>query len=473
MRGREGSVRAAGGVVLAAAAVVWLGGLPAARADGAPAAVMANGPYLTELSEASVDVRFELSTPSAASIELRDDGTPDGRARAFADATATTMHVVAATGLSPAKGYAYTVRVRGKVVGEGHFTTLPAPGTSPAPVRFVVYGDDRSDADAHAAVVHAIAASPSDFLVNTGDLVADGGLAEDWRSFFRIEAPLLRDRALFVSIGNHELYDDRAGANFARYFGFARPGEVARTYGTVRAGGTRFFFLNAMHDWSGGEEREWLERELARADAEPGLLWRIAVTHHGPWSAGPHGPNTALLAAHVPELLAAHHVDLLVSGHDHIYERGVGEGMKYLVSGGGGAPLYPIKPTPTTRKAEAVYHFVEVSAGADAVRIVARRVDGSVIDQCGFRKGTDWDCDPPPAARPAAGVDAGSIKAEVVPPRPPQTASAIAQRGCSTAAGSPGHAGGAWSVGLGVTLAALWRRRGMGRLKRLCVRVGS
>ena len=125
--------------------------------------------------------------------------------------------------------------------------------------------------DPHAAVVKALAAAPSDFLVNTGDLVEDGGRAFDWQTFFDIEAPLLRDRALFVSIGNHELHDDRAGANFAKYFGFAAAGEAPRPYGTARVGSTRLFFLNAMHDWSAGEEREWLEQELTRADAEAAL----------------------------------------------------------------------------------------------------------------------------------------------------------------------------------------------------------
>ena len=458
------------GGALAIAAAVWLAGMRAARADSAPVGVLSKGPYLTELSEAAVDVRFELSAPSAASVEVRADGPADARPRTFEDPAATVMHVVAATGLSPSKGYAYTVRVRGKAAGQGHFTTLPAPGATPAPVHFLVYGDDRSDAAAHAAVVKAIVASPSDFLVNTGDLVADGGRAEDWQTFFDIEAPLLRDRALFVSIGNHELYDDRAGSNFARFFGFARPGETPHPYGTVRVGCTRLFFLNAMHDWSSGEEREWLERELARADAEQGLLWRIAVTHQGPWSSGPHGPNAALLAGHVPELLAAHRVDLVVSGHDHIYERGVGDGMKYIVSGGGGAPLYPIKPTTSTRKAEPAYHFVDVSAGVDAVRIVARRIDGSVMDQCGFRKGGDWDCDPPPAARPLAGVDAGPVKAEAIPPPATKAAAAVVQPGCSLAVGPRERAGEAWWVGLGAMLAAAWRRRST---RRLCVRVGS
>jgi tRNA (guanine-N7-)-methyltransferase len=435
----------------AALAAAWLAWAAPARADAAPTGVLSKGPYLTELSESGANVRFELAAPSAATVEVHGDGPVEARQRSFADPTTAAMHVIGANGLAASTRYAYAVRVRGKVAAEGHFTTLPAPGTSPVPVHFLVYGDDRSDPAAHAAVVKWLVATPSDFLVNTGDLVADGGRALDWQAFFDIEGALLRDRALFVSIGNHELHDDAAGSNFARYFGFIEPGPVPRPYGTARVGSTRLFFLNSKDDWSGGEEREWLERELARADAEPGLMWRIAVVHQGPWSSGPHGPSPSLVAGHVPALLAAHHIDLIFSGHDHIYERGVGEGMKYVVSGGGGAPLYPIKLVATARKAEAAYHFVDVSLGADALRIVARRVDGSIIDQCGFHKGADWDCDPPPAPRPTA------PKAQAVAPTPP--ASPVAQRGCVIGVGLRDGAAGSWAAALGLALAALRRRR--------------
>src|SRR5208283_1336658 len=106
--------------------------------------------------------------------------------------------------------YSYMIRVDGKIVGQGRFSTATKQASG-ARLKFLVYGDDRTDATAHAAVVRALAATPSDFLVNTGDMVEDGGRGADWQSFFDVEAPLLRDRPIFVAIGNHELYDDRAG----------------------------------------------------------------------------------------------------------------------------------------------------------------------------------------------------------------------------------------------------------------------
>ncbi len=361
------------------------------------------GPYLTGLSDSSIDVRLELDQASPVTLAVVREGDAGRPPTVFSSRDSAGMQFVRATGLDASTRYAYTVRARGAVLGDGHFTTGPGRGSS-SPMAFLVYGDDRSDSIAHAVVVRAMAQVPCDFLVNTGDMVEDGSSAGDWQSFFDVEAPLLRDHPIFVAIGNHELYGDQAGASFARYFGFLDGAGTPHLYGTTRLGLVRFFFLNATHDWESGEERDWLVRELSRADTEEGLAWRIAVTHDGPWSSGPHGGNARLNAAHIPELLAAHKVDLVLSGHDHIYVRGSAGDVKYIVSGGGGAPLYPIRPDDrTARKAEATYHFVLVTATADTLRILAQRPDGTVLDHCGFQKGQPWDCDPAPTSRPGPG----------------------------------------------------------------------
>lgn len=418
-------------------------------AAAAPPTKLLKGPYLSGLSDTGADVRFELDAAGPATVEVTLPAPDAGAPRRFADATVTANHLVHLTGLEPGKSYGYGVLLGAQVVGRGTVTTAPDPASS-APLRFLVYGDSRSDPTTHEGIIRAMEAIPSDFLVNTGDIVAEGGSAADWQSFFSIEAPLLRDRPLFLCIGNHELYEDEAGGNFARYFGFVDPSGTLRPYGTIRIGNTRFFFLNGMHDWSSGEERTWLERELARADGEAGLVWRMAVIHHSPWSSGPHGPNSKLASAHVPELLSAHKVDLLFSGHDHIYERGEGAGsLKYVISGGGGAPLYPIaRRMAETRRSEAAYHFVEVTVTPTEVRTIAHRLDGSILEKCGFRKGAPWDCDSIPLA---------SATSQPSPaPAPPATSSR-----CSVTV--PGaQRGRGWGLGLvlvGGVLAAVRRRR--------------
>jgi hypothetical protein len=362
------------------------------RTAGAADAV-AKGPYVTGLSDSSATLRFELGAARPARVEVTAV-TGTAKARVFESPEPAAMHVVEATGLEPSTEYRYVVRAGAAELGSALFTTAPKPGAE-ARVTFTVYGDTRTDPVAHEAVIRGMRQVPSDFLVNTGDLVERGGRAQDWQTFFDIERPLLQERPVFVAVGNHELYDDAAGANYGRYFGIAAPTEDARPllYGTVRLGNVRLFFLNAMDEFVWGDERHWFERELGKAASEPGVVWRVVVLHHGPWSHGPHGPNTRLIEAGVPELLERGGVDLVVSGHDHVYERGASGAIKYVVSGGGGAPLgRDPEGGSTTERIEASYHFVLFRAGPAALQMTAQRADGSVIESCELAKGRAWDC---------------------------------------------------------------------------------
>ncbi len=499
-------------LAVATALACGAGALPSSASAGAPSSPppppppaaptkLLKGPYVTAFTDTTADLRFELDAPGPAAVELPSADGADAYAvadahaadahvadahaadahavpaapRRIADDTITANHLIHLTGLPPGKTIAYAVRLGAQVVGRGSFPTA-APPDAGAPVHFVVWGDNRTDPTTHEAVARAVAMTSASFLVNTGDIVEDGGSAADWQTFFSVEASVLREKPLLLCIGNHELYNDAAGANFARYFGFPDPASAAgagggsgamKPYGTARVGPVRFFFLNGMHDWDGGEERAWLERELTRADAEPGLVWRMAVVHHSPWSSGPHGANARLVKAHVPELLSAHKVDLLFAGHDHIYERGDASGLKYVISGGGGAPLYRItQPGSTTRKAEAAYHYVEITATQDEVRSVAHRLDGTLLESCGFRHGQGWDCDVPmPApAGPAAGAapaptstpgSGGGSRCSTVTPG--ASASASEASGLLGARGGAGRAAGAGAA-LGVLMLGMARR---------------
>lgn len=407
-------------------------GLATESAQARAATPFSKGPYLQSLGGSGVTVKVELDAPGPASLEIYAAG--EGRRVAEAKSPdAKDFHVLRAEGLLPGTSYDYRV-LRGDMKSElGRFTTAPS---GDAPFRFLVYGDSRSDPAAHAAIVRGLLAAPGDFLINTGDMVLAGKDPSDWKTFFAIEAPLLRDRCVFACVGNHELSrGDPAGeVAFLRYFsGADEHGERTRLYGSFRWSNTRFFLLNAMDTWTGAE-RDWLRDELDRAAYEPGLVHRIAVLHHGPFSSGPHGGNAALTRAGVVTLLAKGRIDLVLAGHDHVYERGDGEGLKYIVSGGAGAPLYEHKHSaPQTIAFESVHHFIEAAIDGPSVTIVARRVDGSVIESCGFRGSAPWTCDaaPTPPASVATSAPKGS------PAQPTKRACGCSVPGDRSAAPAP------------------------------------
>jgi hypothetical protein len=394
-------------------------------AGAAPLSPFQKGPYLQDLGPSSVTIRAELSTSAPAVVELREARDPraasDAGADAGADASsrasntspgkgsakpivvrdglASAFHSIKVDGLTPRTHYTYEIQAAG-ASQKGELVTAPTLD-SKEPFSFLIYGDNRSDEVSHAAVMRAISRTPTDFLVHTGDFVEDGSNAADWQTFFDVEAALLRERCVFACVGNHELIGGGA-ASYLRYFGptwdASGPGTQPMLHGSFRWANTRFFLLNAMDAWDSSGERAWLEGELARADREEGLTWRVVVLHHSPWSAGPHGGNPRILRAGIPASFAKHKIDLVVGGHDHIYERGFAEGVRYLISGGGGAPLYPIeRPLSSTRKSESAYHFVEASVTTDRFTLAARRVDGTLLEQCAFDKSSpDWGCDPKP-----------------------------------------------------------------------------
>jgi 3',5'-cyclic AMP phosphodiesterase CpdA len=415
------------------------------------AAGITKGPWVQRVTPRSALVRLEIDPPGPASVEVAPAGGADAgasAARKIRAPEARDLHSIAVDGLAPGTRYAYTVEGAG-ATKTGTFTTAPSEGSTEA-FRFLAYGDNRSDAAAHAAVVKAMQAAPGDFLVHTGDFVEDGGQPDDWRRFFDIEAPLLRERCLYSAVGNHELTDG-AGIAYARYFGATDPPSPTRLVpehlnGTTRWANARFFFLNSMVPLSRGVDRRWLEKALEDADAEPGLVWRILVTHHGPWSSGPHGNNTTLLSAEVPALLRAHNVDLIFAGHDHIYERGINGDLPYVVTGGGGAPLYRVSSAlPSARKIESTRHFVQVTVKQDVLALKAVRVDGSTLETCELAKGRGWTCDAPtlPAA---SAITSGTGASGAAPAAPGPTAEG--SRCACHAVGAASHARGGWAAAL-------------------------
>jgi acid phosphatase type 7 len=368
------------------------------------------GPYLQALGQKAVTIKVEVSMPETVTIEMT--GPANFRATRSSE-SAKKFHSIRFDGLSPGVTYSYKVAASGAESAPAGFTTAPAENK---PFKFVLYGDNRSDAATHAAVVRLIEKAPADFLLHTGDMVQTGDNEREWQEFFAVENKLLATRCLFAAVGNHELTtpDPTGQVNFLRYFASIEDDgrERPHLYGSFRWSNTRFFMLNAMDSWT-GEERDWLKSELASAMNEPGLVHRIAVLHHGPFSSGRHGGNARLHANGIVDILRDNKVELVLAGHDHVYERGEGQGIKYVVSGGAGAPLYSRgKGTPETQKFESVNHYLEVAVDGDSVSIDARRASGSIIEHCSFKGLEKWSCnapdEKPASSTPPAVARAGS-----------------------------------------------------------------
>lgn len=367
----------------------------------AQVSIFESGPYLSQLTSHAVVVRVETETPEELTLTVEP-----GKLRVKDAAPTESVHSLAIDGLAPKTTYRYVVASSHGGKEEGSFTTAPADDDG-GDIHFVVFGDNRGGTATHELIVKRIADEPVDLLLNTGDLVADGRIGSQWEGFFDIEDKLLRDHCLFAAIGNHELVQENGGA-FLRYFGTSEEQQKHVFYNTFRWGFMRVFVLNGEGSFL-GEDRAWLERELQKADTEPNLAWRVVLVHAGPFSSGLHGDNEKMHGADIPKLLRDHHVDFVLAGHDHIYERGASDGIRYIVTGGSGAPLYPVKHLrASARKVESSYHYVVFDLAKDHGKIITKKPDGSVIETVGFDKTNLWSDDPPGGHAMAAATSTAS-----------------------------------------------------------------
>ncbi len=297
------------------------------------------GPYLQQVSQTSIFVCWESDSYSAGTVEY---GTTESLGLSVGDSS-TNIHQVQLTDLEPSTVYYYRVSSGSDTSSTGSFVTAPL---SEQPFSFVVMGDTRTGTDDHQAVVDQILATLGAPLLyfNSGDLVEDGGSSDQWTDFFSIESELLQLAPFFPVAGNH---DDVANDSiYTELFHLPDSSSATEAYYAFTYGNTRFVIVDTNEDFvTGSQQYQWIEDELATADADPAILHEIVLFHHPPYTSGAHGvfdsDEWSEVRTYLVPLFSDHGVDLVFNGHDHHYERSdpslTGD-VLYVVTGGGGAP---------------------------------------------------------------------------------------------------------------------------------------
>ena len=107
---------------------------------------------------------------------------------------------------------------------------------------FIAYGDTRSYPDDHRKVIAAIVRLHPEFVLQTGDLVSDGGNPKQWLEFGQITKPLQDAHiAYYPARGNHDV-----GKYYPNYVKEPfDPGGNPFYYAFTRHG-SRFIILDSM-----------------------------------------------------------------------------------------------------------------------------------------------------------------------------------------------------------------------------------
>ena len=177
----------------------------------------------------------------------------------------------------------------------------------------------------------------------------------------------------YPALGNHEKQSQLYFENFEL------PGN--EEWYSVDVNGIHFIIINSCVSLDlESEQYLWLEADLMQvADS---IDFVAVVFHHPPFSTGPHTEDEKNLRESIVPLFVQYGVDIVFNGHDHCYERSYCWGIYYIVTGGGGAPLYDqTRLHPCSQLYLKEYHFCKLSTINSRLVVKVINNNDEIIDQ--------------------------------------------------------------------------------------------
>jgi predicted phosphodiesterase len=243
--------------------------------------------------------------------------------------------------------------------------------------RMILFGDTRTDHAAHQAVADLILAEQAPLVLQTGDLTEGGSILTNWDKFFEIEGPMLWDSFYFPTFGNHEAFGE---GYFEALFESGNNHLHERNWWIDLRDLGIINIDQYATNWASAEAKAWFEDAAAKLADKQWLFVSMhepfyTFSNHLPWSLG---------RTHVQPLIEKHGVDLVVSGHNHLYERFEVNGIPYIVTGGGGAPLYgPDEATGVDADylvvAASMHHYVRLDFGPSSIHVTVVNSDTNEV----------------------------------------------------------------------------------------------
>ncbi|MDE2290944.1 MAG: metallophosphoesterase [Elusimicrobia bacterium] len=214
--------------------------------------------------------------------------------------------------------------------------------------------------------VRRIQGDGCDFTMQLGDMVSCG-TPENYVSFFEdlsawgVETPYL------TTIGNHDRRYPHGVTDSDTYRSCFGPVNYA-----FDRGGWRFVSVDSSAHRVTGPQLRWLDRVLDTT------LRTVVFTHIPPavlreW---PHYRGARGVggfrrgAEEFTDILSRRRVERVYLGHIHAFGVQDFKGVRYVLTGGGGSPLFPCGVE------DRFHHYLVVEAGPDGLRETIRSADG-------------------------------------------------------------------------------------------------
>ncbi len=248
----------------------------------------------------------------------------------------------------------------------------------PGKFSFVVLGDNRSGDDIYRKLVSMTMARRPDFVVNTGDMIVTPGSKREWAKFWELSKPI--SVPYFLTVGNHDAHPKAPLSEKTYKQQVDLPGN--ELYYSFVAGNSLVIVLDSFMDDQEkriiGEQFKWLETVLVRSAQKHKFVFLhhplytdLGKGHHAHDSLDKYPESRNKLQA----LLTKYKVDAVFSGHEHYYEKRTVDGVLYIITGGGGAPIYDME------EYGGFNHFVQVTVNGDKVSAEVIDINGKVRDR--------------------------------------------------------------------------------------------
>ncbi len=351
--------------------------------------------YLTNVSTNSVYVNLKTLLPSVVTVKYAKSSDYVKNAKftnSVVESGANIYHHIELKMLEPNTKYTYVVNavnpVTGTLSGEiSSFVTIPLDDTLKS-FSFVVYGDTRTFQLRNKIVCDAIAKDPAKprFVFNIGDLTMDGRVMSNWNRFLWAIHDLARQIPYYPILGNHEYNSS--------YFYDAFPlpkggGTDNEEWYSFNYGPVHIVVLDAdvilmeKNPEKMQEQTNWLVKDLK---ANENAKFKIVLFHQPFWTNTTDETGNPELVKYWKDVFEKYGVNIVFNGHYHAYERFLVNGINYVTTAGGGAPMYQLKPKDkwwpfTVKSITDIHHYTLIKVDGDTMSITVKGVLKQINDK--------------------------------------------------------------------------------------------
>ncbi len=373
---------------------------------------LTRGPFLQMGKTTEVSIIWQTDIFGDSTVEYG----PTTDLGLIATGSSGTTHQVNITGLTAGTLYYYRIKTNNQILKVNpsdtvyQFKTHVAPDTAQN-FSFAVIGDWGSGTSNETAVKNQIKTALVNFVLTVGDNAYSSGTAQQIQSYvFDVYKDVFHSVFYYPTFGNHDhdTYNGQPSKDAYYIYPNGMGASAEELFYSFDYGDIHFVALDANKSYIGtslwNTQKTWLEQDLA-ATSQP---FKIVYLHEPAYSSttSSHGYDPDVRAELVP-IFESYHVDAVFQGHNHHYEQfypilkgaqNNASGVKYYVTGNGGASLYTFSGAAATFSMERNntawgYLKCTFNGTTKTLSIEPRDVNGNLMGTTWSRTKVDTDSD--------------------------------------------------------------------------------